>query len=78
MSVQPSTSLSVDQYAAMEAVILSDQVSSAQLAALLRDDPTFEDWIRARGTARHGASVSSHVLAPESDAQSLETREVQS
>jgi hypothetical protein len=65
----------MDQYAAMEAVILSDQVSSAQLAALLRDDPTFEDWIRARGTARHGASVSSQNGRTESPDQLVTTTE---
>lgn len=45
-----------NSYATLEQVILSDQMSPAQVEDLLRRDPEFAEWYRARARQRQEAT----------------------
>ena len=50
-------------YKLLEECILSGQASSRQLAQMMRGDPKFAQWLRARASARHRTLTLSERLA---------------
>jgi hypothetical protein len=45
------------EYKLLEGCILSGQVSGRQLAQMMRGDPKFAEWLRARASARQRATT---------------------
>jgi hypothetical protein len=50
-------------YKLLEGCILSGQVSTRQLAQMMRGDPKFAEWLRARASARQRTPTLSERLA---------------
>jgi hypothetical protein len=51
------------EYKLLEECILSGQVSTRQLAQMMRGDPKFAEWLRARASARRRTPTLSERLA---------------
>src|SRR5262249_28326360 len=58
----PRSDLEVE-YKLLEECILSGQVSTRQLAQMMRGDPKFAEWLRARASARRRTPTLSERLA---------------
>jgi hypothetical protein len=51
-SIRRSSTIKREDFETWESLILSDQIGSADLEALLRDNPEFADWYRERAKGR--------------------------